>query len=50
MKMPPEYFTCPFNTSRDEAEERKVRKKRGKRGNEGKAAVQSMPEQQVKGS
>lgn len=31
MKMPPEYFTCPFNTSTDGAEERKVRTKRGRR-------------------
>lgn len=30
MKMPPEYFTCPFNTSTDGAEERKVRTKRGR--------------------
>lgn len=40
MKMPPEYFTCPFNTSTDGAEERKVRTKRGRReGTKEKAAV-----------
>lgn len=40
MKMPPEYFTCPFNTSTDgSGGTESENEKREERGNEGKAAV-----------
>jgi len=40
MKMPSEYFTCPFNTSRDDAKGGKSENEGGR--SEGKAVVQSM--------
>lgn len=43
MKMPSEYFTYPFNTSRDDVKGGGKSENEGER-NEGKAAVQSMPE------